>query len=82
MLSGKWGPLTVSSTGNEAKRHSQSVGVASLRWCFCCQLAVGVRSELDRSDAVVKTKEGLLTRWQGIVGRALGSVSGDLGFLS
>lgn len=75
MLSGKWGPLTVSSTGNKAKRHSQSVGVASLRWCFCCQLA-------DRSDAVVKTKEGLLTRWQGIVGRALGSVSGDLGFLS
>lgn len=62
----RWGPLTVSSTGNKAKRQSQSVGVASLRWCFCCQLAVGVPSELDRSDAVVKTKEGLLTRWQGL----------------
>lgn len=57
MLSGKWGSLMVSSTGNKAKRQSQRVGVVSLRWCFCCQLAVGVRLELDRSDAVLKTKK-------------------------
>ena len=82
MLSGKWGALTVSSTGNKANRQSQRVGMVSLRRCFGCQLAFGVRLELDRSDAVVQNKEGLLTRRQGIVERTLGSVSGDPGFLS